>query len=236
MTRKIRFCAMATLLLTLVAVLQNLAVAAEQKLQLRPRDHICYIGNTLADRMQHHAWLETSLHALHPTHNLTFRNLGFPGDEITRRSRSMNFGTPDQWLTKTKADVVFCFFGYNEALRGKAGLAGFEKNLAEMIGGMTAQKYNGKSSPKLVMFSPIAHEDLNSPHLPDGVENNKNLELYTRAMQDVCQSKGVRFVDLFTPTRTLYENARKPLTMNGIHRLEHGNRALADVIINPLVG
>ena len=163
---------MATLLLTLAGLLQNSATAADQKLQLRPGDHISYIGNTLADRMQHHAWLESYLHALHPTHNLTFRNLGFPGDEITTRPRSMNFGSPDQWLTKTKADVVFCFFGYNEAKRGQSGLAAFEKALAGMIDSMTAQKYNGKSSPKLVLFSPIAHENLNSPHLPNGVQNN----------------------------------------------------------------
>ncbi|MCH7990288.1 MAG: dehydrogenase, partial [Planctomycetes bacterium] len=236
MTRKKRLCVMAVLLLTLAGLLQNLAKAADQKLQLRRGNHISYIGNTLADRMQHHAWLETFLHALHPTHDLTFRNLGFPGDELTTRPRSMNFGTTDQWLTKTKADVVFCFFGYNEAFRGEAGLAGFRKNLAGMIDGMTSQKYNGKSSPKLVLFSPIAHENLNSPHLPDGVQNNRNLALYSLAMQDVCKSKSVTFVDLFTPTRVLYQGNRKPLTMNGIHLLEHGNRALANVIINALFG
>ena len=91
---------------------------AEAQLELKPDDHICYIGNTMADRMQHHAWLETYIHALHPKHKLTFRNLGFSGDEVAERPRSQNFGSPDQWLTKCKADVIFCFFGYNEALRG----------------------------------------------------------------------------------------------------------------------
>ncbi len=121
--------------------------------ELQKGDHIAYIGNTMADRMQHHAWLETMIHASHPGHDLTFRNLGFAGDEIGQRQRSANFGDHNQWLTKCQADVVFCFFGYNEALRGSDG-----KELAGMIDDMRKQKYNGKSAPRLVVFSPIAHE------------------------------------------------------------------------------
>ena len=125
---------------TLVKLLIGLAgfhassgAAAEPLLELRHGDHVVYIGNTLADRMQHHAWLETYIHAIHPEHELTFRNLGFSGDEIVTRPRSENFGDVDQWLTKTKADVVFCFFGYNEALRGADALDVFEMDLVAMI-------------------------------------------------------------------------------------------------------
>jgi len=66
---------------------------------LNKGDHICIIGNTLADRMQHDGWLEAYLHARFPQHNLTIRNLGFSGDEIALRLRSADFGTPDQWLS-----------------------------------------------------------------------------------------------------------------------------------------
>ncbi|MDH3719454.1 MAG: dehydrogenase, partial [Planctomycetota bacterium] len=134
-------------------ILATATVASAATLELNKGDHISYIGNNLADRMQHHGWLETYIHATHPDHDLTFRNLGFTGDEINRRPRSANFGSPDQWLTKTKTDVVFCFFGYNEALRGEAALAGFKNSLGGMIDGMLRQKYNGKSPPRLVVFS-----------------------------------------------------------------------------------
>ena len=133
-----------------------------------------------------------------------------------------------------KADVVFAFFGRNEALQGDEGLAQFRKDVAEVIDGMRGQKYNGKSAPRIVMFSPIAHENLNSPHLPDGAAHNVNLEKYTAAMQEVCSQKKVLFVDIFTPTKSLYASASKPLTMNGIHLLDHGNKALAEVIISEL--
>lgn len=194
-------------------------------------DHVVYIGNTLADRMQHDGWLETYLHSLLPQHELTFRNLGFSADEVKLRQRSDNFGDPDLWLTKCKADVVFCFFGYNEALRGEAGLQGFTKDLTEMIDQMRAQKYNGSSAPRLIIFSPLAHEDLKSPHLPNGSENNKNLLLYANTMREVCKTKGVPFVDLFAMSQKLYAAVDKPLTMNGIHLHEHGNRALAREIL-----
>ena len=48
----------------------------------RKGDHICIIGNTLADRMQHDGWLETYLQARFPEHDLVIRNLGFSGDEL----------------------------------------------------------------------------------------------------------------------------------------------------------
>ena len=216
---------------TLLAIASQVTAA---DLTLNKGDHICYIGNTMADRMQHHGWLETYIHALHPNHDLTFRNLGLSGDEVKTRPRADNFGDPDQWLTKCQADVVFGFFGYNEALRGESGLAQFNAELAQMIDGMLAQKYNGKSAPRIVLFSPIAHENLNSPHLPDGSANNKNLAVYTKAMNKMCIAKGIQFVDLFTPSGQLYAEADKPLTMNGIHLLDHGNQAVAKVIVKQL--
>src|SRR5262249_12309155 len=172
------------------------------KLVLQPGDHICIIGNTLADRMQHFGWLETLIYARFPKHELVFRNLGFSGDELTFRQRSMDFGSPDQWLsasapipqpnklphrhlcrenrfelTNTKADVIFAFFGYNESFAGEAGLPKFKQGLEAFIKHTLAQKYNGKSAPRLVLFSPIAHEDVHDRNLPDGKENNKRLEL-----------------------------------------------------------
>ena len=209
---------------------------AAPKIEILPGNHIAYIGNTLADRMQHHAWLETYLHAAYPNHQLTIRNLGFAGDELTLRPRSQNFGSADEWLTKVAADVVFCFFGYNEALRGPEGLPQFKQNLSELIRQMQAQRYNGKTPPKLVFFAPLAHENLDTPFLPDGTANNRNLEQYTAVMKQVCESAGVPFVDLFQASRDLYQAHAAPLTMNGIHLLEHGDQAIADVILSDLLG
>jgi len=215
------------------AILLGTAVrcSAQESSLFNKGDHVVYIGNTLADRMQHDGWLESYLHSLLPEHELTFRNLGFSADEVNRRQRADNFGDADMWLSKCGADVVLCFFGYNEALKGEAGLQGFTNELAGMIDQMRAQKYNGISAPRLIVFSPLAHEDLKSPNLPSGYQNNKNLLMYTDAMREVCKVKSVPFVDLFAMSQKLYNEADKPLTMNGIHLLDHGNRALAQEIL-----
>jgi glucose/arabinose dehydrogenase/lysophospholipase L1-like esterase len=216
-------------------------------------EHIAIIGNTLAERFQIDGWLEARIQARFPDYQLTFRNLGFSGDEVATRVRSLNFGTPDEWLsgagkpiggyeenrfalTNTKADVVFAFFGYNESYAGDAGLDAFRTQLRDWIAHTLAQRYNGRTAPRLVIFSPIAHEDLGSPNLPTGKENNTRLALYTRAMGEVATAAGVRFVDLFTPTERLYTERTEPLTINGVHLNADGNAAVSDVIDRELFG
>ncbi len=266
--------ALLPVLLLLLAPAAPLRSADESRsaarLEIKPGDHICIIGNTLADRMQHDGWLETYLHSRYPTYDLTIRNLGFSGDEVAGftdhpdnnyRLRSQSFGTADQWLaasapvpepnrlttrkgvrdnrfetTNTKADVVFAFFGYNESFAGEAGLDKFKKDLESFIKHTRAQKYNGKSAPRLVLFSPIAHENLKNPHLPDGSENNQRLEMYTKAMAEVASANNVPFVELFQPTRDLYGKKDGPLTINGVHLNEKGNEAVARIIDRSLFG
>ena len=72
------------------------------------------------------------------------------------------------------------FFGYNESFKGENGLESFMNDLSAMIDNYKKLKPNGKSEPRFVLFSPIAHENLNSPNLPDGAANNVRLEQYTK--------------------------------------------------------
>ena len=182
-----------------VALVFSLAPATAQQelLKLEKGDHIAIIGNTLADRLQHYGHVEAMLHARFPEHNLVVRDLGFSGDTLTERPRSDNFGSPDQWLTKVEADVIFAFFGYSESYAGEAGLPQFRKDLEAFIDHTLSQKYNGKSAPRLVLCSPIAFEDLKWAHLPDGKVQNKNLELYTTEMGRVAVERKLPFADLF---------------------------------------
>lgn len=223
------------LLILLASVLMHFGGQA-RAFELEKGDHVAIIGNTLGEMMQHDGWLETLIHARFPQHELVFRNLAVSGDELTLRLRSAGFGTPDEWLARVQASVIFAFFGYNESFGGQQGLEQFKENLARFIDGTLAQSYNGRQPPRLVLFSPIAHEDLQDPNLPDGQENNERLALYTDAMAEVARAKGVTFVDLFRPTAALYAQTAQPLTTNGIHLNEEGNRLLAHVIDEALFG
>ena len=234
---------------TLLGVLPAaLAVAGEPPLDPQPGDHICLIGNELGERMQHHDFFETLLHQQFPDRELVVRNLCFPGDEVTTRIRSKNFGTPDAHLEHSGADVVLMFFGFNESFAGQAGLAGFKRDLAATIAAMQEQTYNGESAPRLVLISPTAYVvDPSNEHLPRGEAENDRLRLYADAMAEVAEQTGIGYVDLLEPTESLLaENSTvldtsdpatgEAFTLDGVHLTENGYRALAPILLKRLCG
>ncbi len=91
--------------------------APPEKLELKKDDHIAIVGNQLADRMQHAAWLEALIYAKFPADQLVFRNLAAPADEVATWHRSQDFGSRDDWMTWEQTDVVFAFYGFNEAFK-----------------------------------------------------------------------------------------------------------------------
>jgi hypothetical protein len=198
------------------------ASLSAQSLELKQGDHICIIGNALGDRMQHHGWLETLIVSRFPDKDLVFRNLAVSGDEITFRHRSESFGTPDEWLTRCKADAVFAMFGFNESFAGEAELAKFKGDMDTFIKETLKKDYSGKGSPRLVIFSPLAVEKLNDPNLPDAAKSNANLKVYAAAMGEVAKTNKVPFVDLFAISEKAYGGSSKPYTFNGMHLTEYG--------------
>ena len=78
-----------------------LAVAANAqqagKLELNNGDHIAIVGSGLADRQQHHGWLEALIHKAYPDLELTVRNLGFAADEVNVHPRSDEVPTTEQF-------------------------------------------------------------------------------------------------------------------------------------------
>lgn len=225
------------LLITLAAVAGGrVARADEPRLELRKGDRIVLIGNTLAERMQYFGNLETLLQSRFPEFELTVRNLGWSADELTLRPRSNGFQDHGHNLTDHKPSVILAFFGFNESFAGPDGVAKFQADLEKFVDETTSTKYDGQSPPRLVLISPIAHEDLGDPHLPDGSANNANLALYTQTMAAVARARGVPFVDLFTPTRDLYPRTEEPLTINGVHLNEAGDAAVAAIIDSALFG
>lgn len=211
-----------------------------EPLALNPGDRIAIVGNSLADRMQHHGWLETYLHARYPAHQLVVRNLAVTGDEVATRARSQNFGSPDEWLTRVGAEVVFAFFGFNESFQGPDGLARFRAELDRFLSETRARNYGGGNPPRIVLFSPIANENHPDSNFAVPAENNRNLALYTAAMAEVAADRaGVTFIDLFTPSQQLFAQAAREgraLTHNGLHLTEEGASVFAPVIFEQLVG
>ena len=211
-----KYSALTILLFSLFAVCQ--VPGQTEKLELEKGDHICIIGNTMAERMQHDGWLEYLTHVAHPEHELTIRNLGFSADTLTLRLRSRDFGSPQDWLTKCRADVVLAFFGYNESWAGEAGLPQFKQDLKAFIKDTEAQQYNGQSAPTLALIGPTRL-------LKDRAGANENIKMYNQAMAEVAAEMQVRFVDL-------YSKADEPGTrFNDVHLNSKGNESVALSIV-----
>ncbi len=240
----------------LLSLLLALTVSLQAEIELKQGDHIAIVGSGLADRQQHHGWLEALIHKTYPDLQLTVRNLGFAADEVNVHPRSDEVPTTEYFLdmkpgtlaTKVgetevvytagadfHANVILAYWGFNESFKGEAGLADFKKALDEYLKKQLNADY-GKGKPRVVLLSPIAHENLKSADFPDGAANNKNLAAYTAAMAEVAKTNSVPFVDLFAASQTLYASAARPLTINGVHLSEAGDKALAPVQFKALFG
>jgi glucose/arabinose dehydrogenase/azurin len=230
---KYRHLAAVLCLALLAAVVQ--APAAE-RLTLNKGDHIAIIGNALADRMQHFGHLETLIYAQFPQHDLVVRNFAAAGDEVVIRHRSENFGSPDDWLTKVEADVIFAFFGYNESFKGYDGLEKFRADLDKFLKETAGKNYSGRGAPRIVLFSPAADEKHADPNYPDPSRNNANLEDYSTAMAEVARANGVMFIDLYKPSQELYAKNRQPLTVNSHYLTADADHLLAPIVFQALFG
>lgn len=218
------------------AVILAIAISLRADFRFEKGDRICYIGSGLADRMQHDGWLETLLQSRMPEERLVFRNLGFTGDEVDSQPRNRGFMPMETYLQHCEADALFVFFGYNESFAGSGRVNAFKRRYTDMLQRYLELEPNGESPARLALFSPIAHENLNDPNLPDGSENNARLAIYAKAIEEIATSLGVTYVDLFAASQELYESSAAPLTINGVHLNEEGNRQIAEVIARELLG
>jgi putative membrane-bound dehydrogenase-like protein len=199
-------------------------------------DTVAILGNGLADRMQHDAWMETVLQSALKGKNVSFRNMSFSGDRPNKFPRSKGFTPMDQYLQHVKADVIFAMFGYNESFDGPQNADNYKKLLIDFVGNLRSYKPNGKNFPRVVLFSPIAFQNLRDRNLPNGKAHNRNLAAYTKATQNAAKEIGVQYIDLFNPTLKLFEQNKIPLTINGAHLNEEGNRLLAEIISEAVLG
>jgi len=206
------------------------------KLDLAAGDHIAIVGNSLADRMLHDGTLEAFIAKAHPKDDITIRNLGYDADEINLHVRSDGVPAPEEWLKKMQANVIFAFWGFNESFKGYEGLGKFKSELDKYLKDLKAAQFNGKSAPRIVLFSPIAEEKGVDPNWPDATGNNTNLQNYTSAMAEVAKANDILFVDLYKPSQALFAKAKKPLTHNGIHLTTEGYHELAPIIYQAVFG
>src|SRR5688500_16730812 len=220
---------------------------SSSKIGLKKDSHIVLIGNNLGSRMMNFEHFETEMHLRYPDSLLYIRNMcdggntpgfrphsgrwfpwAFPGaekfqTELARNSDSQgDYETPDQWITRHKADIIIAFFGFNESFQRKEGLENYKAKLDSFIKHTINQKYNGLTPPQLAIVSPIAFENLSNKYdLPDGKKENENLALYTAAMKEIAITNKVHFLDAYSPSKNWFEGG-DDLTIDGSQLTDAG--------------
>ena len=234
---------------------------APKKLTINQGDSVVIIGSGIASRMNHFPHFETELFLRFPEKNIKIRNMGdegntpgfrphpgrnqgdqyaFPGakellpKELQTASRPAgHFETPDQWLTRLGADTIIAFFGYNSSFAGPADLDRYKSELRAFIRHTLSQKYNGESIPQLALVSPTTVQDLSDQFsVPDGSAINKNLELYTKATQEITAANGALFVDAFSGSKDWSGD----LTIDGALLNDAGYQKLAPMLADEIFG
>jgi putative heme-binding domain-containing protein len=207
-------------------------------LRFVPHEHIALVGNSLAERMNLFGNFEALLHSRFPRLELVVRNFARPCDAVDNRQRPSNYLTLDDPLKVFGPDTLFCFFGFNEAFAGPDGEQQFREAYGKYLD-ETAQQYPraGGGGPRFVLMSPAAWEPTGNPLWPDAQVRNASLRRYAQIVAEVARERGLAFVDLFTPTESLF--AQQPgmqYTINGCHLNEAGDRELAVALDRALFG
>ncbi|HLR31208.1 MAG TPA: PVC-type heme-binding CxxCH protein, partial [Fodinibius sp.] len=152
---------------------------------------------------------------------------GWSADEVGLRPRPLNYEDLDAQLSRQKADIIFAFFGMNEAFKGPDSLENFKRQLKDFLQNMKGREYNGEAPPEVILVSPIAQEE-KGQGFPDPSEQNNNLQLYTKAMQTVAGELQISFINLYEPSKRLMGQESEPLTTNGIHLNEAGYEKMSE--------
>ena len=222
--------ARAIILILLSSSFFQTAGSAEPASPLLPGIRIAIVGNTFADQLRSHGYLETLLLQHWQEEPVSIRNLGWAGDTLSIRDRPTNFPTEESTLRDHQTDVIIACFGMGESFEGEKGIENFKTDLKAFIASHRGKQYNGESDVRLILVSPIAYEDLGelTPRLE---ERNRELQLYTDAMRKVAANETVPFVDLYGPTSALMSVPDAiPLTTNGIHLSAYGYWVVSKIL------
>jgi lysophospholipase L1-like esterase len=207
--------------------------------QFEDGDRITFLGGTSIERLQEFGYLETLISARHPRKNLTFRNLGWSGDDVTGIARAVFGSTTDgyhrleQDLILTDPTVVIVGYGSNEAFAGEAGLDDFLAGLEQLLTTI------GETGAKILLISPTRLEYVGPP-LPDPVEQNARLLMYRKAMEQFAAEQQIGFIDFYQPlgdqaiSQTVRPAIRDRLTDNGMHLNAYGHWRTAPLLAKKL--
>jgi lysophospholipase L1-like esterase len=199
------------------AIAQN-SGSPPARFELKSGDRVTFVGNALIEDDMSYGYLELALTTRFPQSNVTFRNVGWSGDNVWGEARSYISQPPTAYellienITKFQPTVVFVAYGGVEAQDGAGGLARFNEGYNKLLDKIDA------IGARSILVSPIP---VISGDLPSNLTTrNADLELYSAAIAKIAAARGKKFIDIFTPIQDISKKIN--ITTDGVHLNETG--------------
>lgn len=216
---------MGTLLAGTCLELPAQRLGSADALEFKQRERILFLGSSLFENELEKGYLEFAISSRWPDKDLTFRNLGWTGDNVFAEARSTFTSPPTpyqqlfQQIRSTNPDHVLVAYGGVESQKGEAGLNEFVNGLEVLIDSIDAL------GAQTILLSTIPVKLAGSQE--NTAIQNKNLKLYADAISSLATKRKKRYVDLYT---SLAGNNGDIYLENGIHLNDEGYYFLAQVL------
>jgi lysophospholipase L1-like esterase len=213
-----------------VTLAQNKAqvspVSPNSPFELKNGERVVFLGNSVFENDFQYGYLELALSTRWPNRDITFRNLGWTGDNVYGVARSTITNPPTGYellmehLTKAQPTLVFIAYGGIEAQDDEAGLPNFKTGLTKLLDKVD------QLGASAILLSPIPVMMTDSGQSVSA--RNAILETYAAAIAKTAAERGKRYIDIFKPLQELSKKA--VITDNGIHLNETGYYYLATIL------
>ncbi|WP_149241771.1 GDSL-type esterase/lipase family protein [Dyadobacter sp. 32] len=231
--RKIRVLTTLGYILLLLITLSASALRAQSKSDgktatFSPKngDRVVFLGNSLFENDFQYGYLELALTTRFAHRDLTFRNLGWTGDDVWGDARSTFTNPPTAYqhlmrnIADAKPSIVLLGYGGVEAQEGEAGLPRFRDGLIKLL-----DKIDSLGA-KTILLSPIPV--LSADTSIDVRKRNADLELYASAIAKIAADRGKQFIDIYKPIQEI--STKTAIIENGVHLNETGYYYLATIL------
>lgn len=209
-----------------ISIAQNKTSTENEAFSLKNGDRVVFLGNSLFEDDFQFGTLELALTTRFPDKEVTFRNLGWSGDDVFGDARG-NFTKPPsayelffQHITKAEPTVVFLAFGGVESQEGEEGLPRFKDGLNKLLDKLD------QLGAKSILLSPIPFISGDSSQILAG--RNTRIELYSAEMAKVAAARGKKYVDVYKPISDI--SKKVTITEDGVHLNETGYYYLAGAL------
>jgi lysophospholipase L1-like esterase len=228
--RKTRIAAVFGYILFLFSTLPIPSLYAQTKpataFTLKDGDRVVFLGSSIFENDFQYGYLELALTTRFADKGVTFRNLGWTGDNVWGEGRSTYTNPPTPYehlmedITKAQPTVVFLGYGGVEAQDGQAGLPHFKEGLNKLL-----DKIEALGAEAILLSTiPVVSSDT-AQRIG---QRNADLELYSKAISEVAAQRKKQFIDIYNPI--LNASKKDSIIENTVHLNELGYYHLATTL------